>query len=142
MKPGTLVRARDGMTGVAQRTHQDFHDDPVQVLVEWHDGHFSWHTIETLEVTQEPLTPERSEEDSVVLTATLDTLARNLVRIRGSRGMSQYKFAPYIGMTRAHLADLETGRRDISLSVFVGICLRLNMNPNELLELQLRADAE
>jgi len=141
MRSGTAVRSiRDGATGVARRTHQDMPEDPLQVLIEWHDGHFSWQTLDTLEITQEALVPERTEEDAVLLTATLETFARNLVRIRTAKGMSQHKFAPYLGISRSHLGDIETGRRDVSLSNFVSICLKLNVNPNELLEIKLSND--
>jgi DNA-binding Xre family transcriptional regulator len=143
MNHGTIVKStRDGTTGIVLGTHRDLPEDPLQICVRWHDGQISWQTEPTLEVIQEALVPERTEEDAVLLTATLATVARNLVRIRNSMGMSQRAFAPHIGLTRAHLAGLEVGRRDMSLSVFVSICLHLNVNPNDLLELKLRAEAE
>lgn len=143
MRNGTIVKSvRDGTTGIVLGVHRDLPDDPLQICVRWHDGQISWQTEPTLEVIQEALVPERTEEDAVVLTATLETFARNLVRIRTAKGMSQHKFAPYLGMSRSHLADVETGRRDVSLSNFVTICLRLNVNPNEMLEIQLSNESE
>lgn len=143
MNHGTIVKStRDGTTGIVLGTHRDLPDDPLQSCVRWHDGQISWHASATLEVIQEALVPERDEEDAVLLTATLETFARNLVRIRTAKGMSQHKFAPYLGISRSHLGDIETGRRDVSLSNFVSICLKLNVNPNELLELQLSNEKE
>jgi DNA-binding Xre family transcriptional regulator len=141
MNHGTIVKStRDGTTGIVLGTHRDLADDPLQICVRWHDGQISWHTEDTLEVIQEALVPERTEEDAVLLTATLETFARNLVRIRNAKGMSQHKFAPYLGISRSHLGDLETGRRDVSLSNFVSICLKLGVNPNDLLEIKLSTD--
>lgn len=141
MKEHDTVRSRkDGATGVVRATHQDLPQDPMQFRVHWHDGIVSWHEAWTLELVCEG-EPEPSEKDLMATTVT-QNLGISLARLRAERGISQHALAEKIGLSRSYLASIETGVGELPLKTFVRLCLLWNLQPNQLLPLELEGVPE
>lgn len=57
-----------------------------------------------------------------------------LKQLRAARDMSQADLAERSGVSREHIARLETGHHDPSLSTLVKLAKALKVKPGELLE--------
>lgn len=53
--------------------------------------------------------------------------------LREERGLSQYACAPWLGVSRTYLADVECGRRNVSLAALDSIARGLDVSLEELL---------
>lgn len=53
--------------------------------------------------------------------------------LREERGLSQYACAPLLGVSRTYLADVECGRRNVSLAALDSIARGLDVSLEELL---------
>jgi transcriptional regulator with XRE-family HTH domain len=62
------------------------------------------------------------------------SLARNLRRLRGARGLSQSELAAVAGITRSHLNRLENGAYNASLDTVSKLAAALGSEPIELLK--------
>lgn len=125
---------RDGAIGHVLQQHQESPRDPVVVLVRWNDDtHATWYRTEHLELCPAPSTDVEAARE-LDPESLLINLGDKIAALRAERGEPQRVFAPSIGLTHAALADLETGRRDISLTKFFALCLALNMDPSTLLD--------
>lgn len=60
-------------------------------------------------------------------------LGPNLIRLRATQGLSQEKLAEGLSVSRAQLANVETGRSGMNLRTFVETCNRLGVSPDTLL---------
>ena len=54
--------------------------------------------------------------------------------LREERGLSQYACAPLLGVSRTYLADVECGRRNVSLATLDSIARGLGISLEELLK--------
>jgi DNA-binding XRE family transcriptional regulator len=144
----SVVRSkRDGSTGVVVRTHKELPGDPVQALVRWHDGTALWHALDSLELVLQPsasIETELSDLDGEVMPTGFENrkwfVGRQLRKMRKLRGLTQHKLADAAAIKRDHIADIEVGRSDIPLSLFIHLCLTLNVEPSEFLELGLHKE--
>lgn len=79
---------------------------------------------------------ERDTEDSRAV------IGERLRRSRLWHGRSQRSLAKQIGVTQASLSNYELGKRDLPLSVAVGIASALQMSLDHLTSLELNTSAE
>lgn len=151
MKERSIVRSKhDGSTGLLISMHRDLPDDPVHALVRWHDGTRMWHALDTLELVLQPSAAiEETFSDmgggGVMPANVADRrlfVGQQLAKMRQLRGLSQYGLARAAAIKRDHIADIETGRSDIPLSLFIHLCLTLAVEPSEFLELGLDKDKQ
>jgi len=66
----------------------------------------------------------------------------NIARRRRERGMTQQEFAQVIGISRSHLAAIETGRKLPSLDLLFQIARVLEVTPDRLFEIRLQHTKE
>ena len=64
----------------------------------------------------------------------LKNLGERIKILRNRMGISQEKFALFIGMDRTYLASVESGRRNISICNIKKIADGLNVSLSELFE--------
>lgn len=62
-------------------------------------------------------------------------LGRNLRRHRQERGLSQEKFAEFLGFHRNYVGDLERGKRNPTLRTVEAYAALLDVDPRDLLSL-------
>ncbi len=65
-------------------------------------------------------------------TTTLEALHENIKRRRESLELSQAELATRCGVAPATISHCETGRREPSISLFLGLCRALHCGPTEL----------
>lgn len=76
------------------------------------------------------------EEEGVAtnLDRWLEKLARNLVRLRKSKGMTQTDLAEAASIDRSYIGSVEKGKQNVSLAAVVKIAEALGVAPQDLLE--------
>lgn len=65
-------------------------------------------------------------------------VGKTIKAFREKSGLSQEEFGFKIGLTRASIINLETGRSSTTLETFLNICQILNCTPNDLLPLDYK----
>ena len=61
-------------------------------------------------------------------------LGRTIFQHRRERGMSQNVFAEKIGISREHLAKIETAKRTLSFDLLIVIAKELNVHVKDLID--------
>ncbi len=61
-------------------------------------------------------------------------LGKRIRALRAEKGWSQVEMADFLGMNRGYLSELETGKRDPSLSVLKTIADGLSISLSRLLD--------
>ena len=61
-------------------------------------------------------------------------LGRRLRKLREARGWSQAYLAEISGIGRAHVSQLENGRREAGLRIIEALAITFDLTPSELLK--------
>jgi len=61
-------------------------------------------------------------------------MGKNIAKIRKSKGYSQNKLAELLGISREHLAKVETAKRGLSLGAMFRLCIKLDIPEKMLFE--------
>jgi transcriptional regulator with XRE-family HTH domain len=61
-------------------------------------------------------------------------LGRNIFKFRKEKELSQNQFAEMLGISREHLAKIETGKRCVSLGLLIDIAEKLNKPEKDFFE--------
>jgi len=61
-------------------------------------------------------------------------LGRKIAEFRKKEGLSQNSFADILGISREHLAKIETAKRSVSLDLLINIADRLNIKVKDLID--------
>lgn len=140
--PNTIVRSRkDRAIGRVVRSHRDTPQDPLQVLVRWRDGTAMWHAPATLELVMQAAPKLEDMFDDVEgevmpeVESQKQYVGRRLAKMRELQGLSQRKFAAKVGIRSDRVADIETGRSELTMTMFIHLCRALNVEPSTFLEL-------
>ncbi|MGH1399358.1 MAG: helix-turn-helix domain-containing protein [Alphaproteobacteria bacterium] len=65
--------------------------------------------------------------------ATIKSIGANIAKTRLSRGLTQEKLANEADIDRSYISDIENGKANITMGMFLTICSVLQVNPKELL---------
>jgi len=72
----------------------------------------------------------------------LKRFASNLRAIRKDRGFSQEGFANFAGFSRSYYAEIENGKRNVSLKNLIKILAALNVEANALISVEKKKDRQ
>lgn len=70
------------------------------------------------------------------------TFAANVTRLRAEKGLSQEDLAYEVGMNRAHLSEIETGKAYVGLEILGKIADALGVEGADLLKKPVKASAK
>lgn len=60
------------------------------------------------------------------------TFGALVLKARKDAGMTQAELAPLVGVTRAHIANIETDRTDVPLTTLMKLAQALSVKPKDL----------